>query len=297
MFDISSEMLWRYAEKLQHLFSFLSSKEQGRRGASVLMASSYTVQDYLTRSGMAFDDECNAVADHIFRVYRAGSAIQALYGTIEFDEAITRHHLFKEALDLFSQQRTQCESSVFNLYSAALFQHKGRFAVTILKESDRNREQMPDFRVNGIAYVESKDLHSVDAQSLVPGIRDRLEDAVEQLVAQQGRARLPFSLVCVDVPSALTLDDQSVFDLVRPVLFHRFSESPMLTSVVLSHTGLHMAEKSISYPHKWKMIARPGFGVSAENVEHVRRFGEAFAQIITLSPDGAVYQTCVDFVD
>lgn len=200
------------ADFLHRLFAALPKAEMRGRENCPLLTTALRVQEVLTRpSELQKVAELEGTAADILDIYRVAVGFKTLYGTLEVDEKINQHPLAEEAKALFSNQIVDVRTTSFNLYNAHLLQSKGGIAVQVLAQAKKSGVKMPDLRVPATCYGESKALQSHSSEYLSQAMRDKLDDACEQIKEAQAREPLPFGIIALDVPRRIIKSDQAIF--------------------------------------------------------------------------------------
>jgi hypothetical protein len=212
-FVFTQDDLWFGSAKLADLFGLLGPRLRRKRARSHFLAMIEEYQDYLTSSHPVSDEEAVRVAGHAFRIGRLLSSLIILAGEDHF--AVAFHSLRKELKDVFSESEVSFNSSEFNLYSAASIKLSTGFDISFI---DEGKETSPDLEVNGLAYVECKDVQTTTRANLSKALEDNLLKATSQLREAQNKRLLPGSGICIDFPPKSLPLTLSEWDVVRAVL-------------------------------------------------------------------------------
>jgi hypothetical protein len=252
--SFTQDNIWYDSEKIARLFQLMKANVRKRRAKSHLLSLIDSYQDYLTSSSVLSDKEAFLQGTHALQIVRLVSSLRVLVGP---DFARTASHtVSKELKDLFSDDSTAFETAEFNLFSAAAIQRQSGLPVLFVNEGD---ETSPDLRVDDLAYVECKDIHTQNRENIEKAMADNLAKAHEQLAAAQRRSRLPGTGVCIDVPWG-TLDLRlTEWDIIRRAL--SAVDGPQF--VLVSSSGVDRRPDTVGFPVAvslvWHDSGRPLF--------------------------------------
>lgn len=230
---------WYDGDAIETMFAVLSRRFQNRRAGNVLMTRIASYQDYLTAASEVTDAEALLQGTNALHIYILGQALRTLLG--DDLSGVDRHSLRKELKDLFSVERIAHETSTHNVTSAAALIRASGVAVTFIAEE---RGLSPDIRVEGIAYVECKDLHPASRAGLAKGLADQLSKATAQLNAAQQRQALPGTGVCIDVPWGNLPLCPDEWDAVRTAI----SANDAPDFIYITCSGVSHTDGAVGYP-------------------------------------------------
>jgi hypothetical protein len=212
-FVFTQDDLWFGSTKLADLFGLLGPKLRSRRARSRFLAMIEEYQDYLTSSSSVSDDEAVRIAGNAYRIGRLLSSLVILVG--EDLSAVESHTLRKELKDVFANSLISLNTSEFNLYTAANIRLYTGLEVSFIDEGE---ETSPDLEVNGLAYVECKDVQTTARDNMSKTLEDNLVKAKGQLREAQRSRPLPGSGICIDLPPGSLPLTPSEWDMVRATL-------------------------------------------------------------------------------
>jgi hypothetical protein len=249
--------IWAVSERLDILFSLLPKRIQNRRKGSYLRALTTEYMDYMTRSNTVTEQQAAEIGRAILAIRRTACSIEALYGR-PIDSNIVHHSLFGEMENLFGNSQQAFDAVDFTLFTAALVSRRAELPVLFIPPTDH---PSPDLRVSELCYIECKDLSVGSAANIQLGVRDRLEDAREQLRSAQEGARLPAAGVAMDVPLLLVgaehVHSSEAIHNASEVIRQTLTSTGPIDFALLSISGIHKTTGIVSFPHRLAVFTRP----------------------------------------
>lgn len=237
--SFSQDDLWYEGDKIAKLVGLLAPSLRKRRARSHLLSLITEYQDYLTSSAPLGDDEAVRQGTNALHIVRLIASLKELVGS-DFMQTAT-HTFRKELKDLFAEDPTAFDTAEFNLYSAAAIQRQTGFPVSFIGEGE---ESSPDLKVDNIAYVECKDIHTLNRANIEKALADNLDKAHDQLAAAQGRRRLAGTGICIDVPFGTLPLSPAEWDVIRRALCG--TDAPQF--VLVSSSGINSTTEVVGFP-------------------------------------------------
>jgi hypothetical protein len=243
------EEVWQSAEDIHSLAALLPPKLLKKRKNIHIFKVIDRFQDYATSSSQLSDEEAIRIGDDVLRLFRIISSLNTLLG---HDINVAKDHsVRKELNDLFSESATTFETAEFNLFSAAFIQRSAGLPVRFIEEEDERKT--PDLRLASLCYVESKDLHTTNRNSIGAAISAKAGEASAQLEAIQLRDPLPGSGLCIDVPWGTLPLQEPEGQLIAQILLE--GNSPHF--LLFSASGITINADNVGFPVALSLIWRP----------------------------------------
>lgn len=237
--SFTQDDVWYGSDQIAKLFGLLKPQLRKRRARSYILSLIENYQDYLTSSVCVGDDEAHQQGSNALYIYRVAASLKVLVGD-EFAR-VAMHSLRKELKDLFAEDETAFKTAEFNVYSAAAIQRQVGLPILFINEGD---ETTPDLQVDDIAYVECKDIQTINRHNIEKALGDNLAKAHDQLAAAQVRRRLIGTGVCIDVPWGTLPLAPAEWDVIRRAL--SVPSAPQF--VLVSSSGINRMKEAVGFP-------------------------------------------------
>jgi hypothetical protein len=242
--------LWNTADVVLGLFASLAPATRRKLEKSPLREECSLYQDVLTLNSSIDDALAKGLAESILKLSRLHDAFSSLAGACDLT-AVLAHSVAEEREELFSLDAGASAARIYALYTVTLLQERKCGTVRMLGPVPG--ALTPDFVVENTAYGECKDLRVTTPEGIWKNLWSNLEKADKQLKAAQGRAPLPLTLACVDIPPSASPDLQTLANDASKELAPLLSSLPNIQIVLITVQEIKydLPADTAEYPYRW----------------------------------------------